>query len=213
VNIELRRKGVVPEVRMMKEHTRRARSRGLASRLFDAWVRRRQDRPGFVVCETEKELGELGLRNFEVQLAGPRARHLEELKEFGEDLDPAEKVALLVALELPAVEISTLLHKLSIQVAGDSEARYFSEVNQFDNCGCGCGCGCFAMQDLPPAERLHQQKTAKPFSIDPFNESGFSEKDREALRVSDFLESYEALSTGISASVNQRYFEMGRSFS
>lgn len=52
----------------------------------------------------------------------------------------------------------------------------------------------------------------KPFSIDPFNEVGIPEKERDALLIKDFLNSYEALSQSIAEKVNNRYFCMGREF-
>ena len=52
----------------------------------------------------------------------------------------------------------------------------------------------------------------KPFSIDPFNEVGTPEKERNALLIKDFLNSYEALSQSIAEKVNNRYFCMGREF-
>jgi hypothetical protein len=51
----------------------------------------------------------------------------------------ADRVALLVMMELPVLETSTLLHRLSRQLAEDPEAKYFSTVNLRDNCGSGCG--------------------------------------------------------------------------
>jgi hypothetical protein len=197
---------------MLQDDERRSTSRDLAARIYDDWVRRRQERPGFKVVKSREELGKLGLRNFDTQLASPRKQHLEQLRALGSELAPPDKVALLVALELPVVEASTLMHKLSMQLARDAKAIYFSELNQSDNCGCGCGCGCASLAELPYLERINAHRVAKPFSIDPFNESGLSEKDREELLIRDFIASYEALSTRVTERVNQRYFDMGRSF-
>jgi hypothetical protein len=69
-----------------------------------------------------------------------------------------------------------------------------------------------AMAGLPYEERINSHLDHKPFSIDPFNEVGLSEKKRDALLVNDFLESYERLSGSISERVNSRYHDMGRQF-
>jgi hypothetical protein len=196
----------------VRDHETKAMSRDLAAKVYDHWVRRRQNRPGFEVPKDKKELEKLGTHNFEVQLAAPRREHLEQLRKLGSELAPADRVALLITLELPGVEASTLLHKLSMQLARDPGATYFNEVNQADNCGCGCGCCCAAMVDLPYLDKISQHYVAKPLSIDPFNESGLSEKERDNILISDVIASYEALSSRVTKQVNERYFEMGRSF-
>jgi hypothetical protein len=68
------------------------------------------------------------------------------------------------------------------------------------------------MAGLPYEERIYAHHAAKPYSIDPFNEIGTPEKERDALLISDFLESYEVLSTSVSQRVDERYFNIGRSF-
>lgn len=196
----------------MHKDEQAAPSQDLAVAVYDGWVRSRQERPGFRDVKGRKELEELGLHNFDVQLAGPRKAHLEQLRKLGDRIAPADKVAMLVALELPGVEASALMHKISMQLARDPMATYFSVHNQADNCGCGCGCGCAAMAGLPYSEQISRHHVAKPFSIDPFNESGLSDSDRERLLIRDFIASYEALSTRVAERVNQRYFDMSRTF-
>lgn len=191
---------------------RAALSNKQALRLYDRWVRQRQNRPSLIIPKDAAELKSLGLRNFVTQLIEPRKRHLEQLKEASKELTTADKVALLVMLEFPVLETSTLLHKLTAQLTLDPDATYFSKVNQDSNCGTGCGCGCAAMATLPYEERINQHRTAKPFSIDPFNEVGIPEKERDSLLIRDFLSSFESLSSGISERVNKRYFNMGREF-
>lgn len=68
------------------------------------------------------------------------------------------------------------------------------------------------MASLPYQERINEHHVAKPFSIDPFNEVGIPEKERDSLLIKDFLDSYEAISTGVAQKVNQRYFNIGREF-
>lgn len=68
------------------------------------------------------------------------------------------------------------------------------------------------MASLPYVERIKAHMDTKPFSIDPFNEVGIPEKERDALLVRDFLESHEALSTDISKRINTRYYCMGQDF-
>jgi hypothetical protein len=184
-------------------------------KLYDSWVRKRQSRPALEIPEakTPHDLKEFGLKNFMSQHVAPRQRQLEELRKASADVSTADKVAVLVAMELPTIEVSALLHKLSAQLAKDPEAVYFSKVNQSDNCGCGCGCGCAAMMGLPYEERLLAHFSTKPYSIDPFNELGTSEKERDGLQIDEFLASYEALSTSVGQRVNQRYFQVRRDFS
>lgn len=197
----------------MIEQTRHAvRSRELALGLYDKWVHQRQRRPDLRIPQNEEELKALGLENFVNQLAKPRRIQLEQLREVAKEMSTADVVALLVMMELPVLETSSLLHKLSAQLMGDPEAVYFSKVNQSDNCGCGCGCGCAAMINLSPEEQIAAHLRAKPFSIDPFNEVGLEERERDALRAQDFLQSYGALSNTIAERVNSRYFELSRAF-
>jgi len=57
--------------------------------------------------------------------------------------------------------------------------------------------------------RLHD---TQPFAIDPFNEAGIPEKERNQLLIGDFLDSLKSLSQGISQNVNERYFRMREDF-
>ena len=198
---------------MVEQANHATKSKELALKAYDGWVRERQKRPNFRIPEGKAGLKELGLDNFRTQLAEPRRMHLEKLKQHQSELATADIVALLVMMELPALEISTLLHKLSLQLTRNPNAPYFSKENQADNCGCGCGCGCSAMMDLPWDERINAHMDAKPFSIDPFNEAGVPEKERDALLIKDFLQSHEAISHSVSERVNDRYFRIGRDFS
>jgi hypothetical protein len=124
---------------MIEAAKRSIESRDMALKLYDRWVRRRQKRPGLEIPNNEAAYKKLGLKNFTNQLADPRKTHLADLKEVSKNMAPSDIVALLVMMELPALETSTLLHKLSRQLAENPEATYFSKVNQDDNCGSGCG--------------------------------------------------------------------------
>ena len=124
---------------MIREAKEKTKSRELALRLYDQWVRKRQDRPPHDRPKNEKELKQLGLKNFVNQLVQPRQDHLSQLKEVAQEMSIADKTALLVKLEIPVLETSSLLHKLGMQLAKDPESPYFSQVNQDDNCGSGCG--------------------------------------------------------------------------
>jgi len=68
------------------------------------------------------------------------------------------------------------------------------------------------MASLPYEQRINAFLDVKPFTIDPFNEIELPEKERDALLIRDFLQSYERLSKAVSEKVNQRYFNMGREF-
>ncbi len=124
---------------MIRETKQNIKSHELAVRLYDRWVRKRQDRPPHERPKNEKELKRLGLKNLVNQLIEPRKGHLKELKEVAKSMTIADKTALLVKLEIPVLETSAILHKLSIQLTKDPESPYFSRVNQDDNCGTGCG--------------------------------------------------------------------------
>lgn len=187
-------------------------SRRLALKLYGKWVRERQLRPDLTIPKTKKELDSLGLENFNRQLGEPRRRHLKELKEYGSQLTTADKVALLFMLELPALEISTLLHKLSAQLMQDPDAIYFSEINQACNCGCGCGSCCSLMMDFPWDKRIKTHLDIKPFSIDPFNEVGLEAKERDTLLIRDLINSFEALSNIVSDNINNKYYQLGDIF-
>ncbi|MBA4175500.1 MAG: hypothetical protein C0505_02905 [Leptothrix sp. (in: Bacteria)] len=181
-------------------------------RLFDGWVRARQNRPPIQSTDSRKELRKIEIENFRTQLVEPRKRQLEELKEASASMSFADQVALLVMAELPSLETSTLLHRLSRQVAADRNAPYFSKENMADNCGCGCGCGCAAMADLSYQEKIVSHYQTKPYSIDPFNELKTPTKTRDALMATEFLESVAHLSASVTRRVNERYFQMGRDF-
>ena len=124
---------------MIEQTEQSIKSRDLALELYDRWVRQRQNRPEHVIPKDERELKQLGLKNLVNQLIEPRRQHLKELKSVSKEMTMADKVALLVKLEIPVLETSTLLHKLSIQLTRDPKSLYFSKVNQNDNCGTGCG--------------------------------------------------------------------------
>jgi hypothetical protein len=124
---------------MIEEVKKQIQSKELALKLYDRWVRNRQKRDSLEIPTDETGLKKLGLKNFVAQLVEPRRKHLTELKGVGKEMSTADKVALLVMLELPVVETSTLLHRLSRQLAEDPESVYFSKVNQNENCGSGCG--------------------------------------------------------------------------
>lgn len=189
------------------------RSQSIALRLYDRWVRVRQNRPPIRSTDDRKELKKLEAENFRTQLVEPRKRQLEELKEASGSMTFSDQVALLVMMELPSLETSTLLHRLARQVAADPGALYFSKENLADNCGCGCGCGCAAMADLSYQEQIVSHYQTKPYSIDPFNELKTPAKTRDALHAVDVLESYAELSTSVGKRVNERYFQMGQDFS
>ena len=197
---------------MIEATAKAIESRSIAVKLYDRWVRQRQGRHGLEIPTDGADLKRLGLKNFANQLAVPRQRQLKDLKEVANAMSPSDAVALLVMTELPPLEISSLLHKLTRQLTTDPEATYFSKVNQDDNCGCGCGCGCAAMASLPYEERIYVHYAAKPYSIDPFDEAGLPHEHRDALLISDFLKSYDTLAQGVAETVNQRYFRMGQQF-
>lgn len=200
---------------MIENEINKQKSQKLAVLLYDKWVRERQKRPEFRVPSTDnpKELQEIANENFKTQLIEPRQSHLKDLKEVGKSINFADQVSLLVMMELPVLETSTLLHRLARQIAEDPEATYFSKVNLADNCGCGCGCGCRAMGNLTYQEKIVLHHQTKPYSIDPFNELDTTAKVRDALLVEDFMESYQKLSDSITERVNSRYYNIGRNFS
>lgn len=124
---------------MIEETKRRIESHDLAVKLYDAFVRQRQKRPAVKCSDDPEDLEKLSRHNHETQLVEPRRQHLQELKRVSRAMTMADKVALLVMMELPALETSSLLHRLSRQLADDPEATYFSTVNQVEHCGSGCG--------------------------------------------------------------------------
>jgi hypothetical protein len=182
-------------------------SRNRAVNLYQQWVRARQNRPPIRSSNDPKLLPAIEEENFRTQLVEPRKRQLDELKATGDQIAFPDKVALLVTTEIPTLETSTLLQRLAGQLAVDPDATYFSQVNMADNCGCGCGCCCAAMTDLSYQEQIVAHYQTKPYSIDPFNELGTAVETRDNLRVSDFLESFQAVSAQINTQVNQRFFE------
>ena len=124
---------------MIEDTKRTIESKELALELFDKWIRERQKRPEIRCSDKKQELEKIRQENFANQLARPRQRHLEQLKKVAKAMTTADKVALLVMMELPALEISTLMHRLSIQLAENKDAAFFSKVNQVAACGSGCG--------------------------------------------------------------------------
>jgi hypothetical protein len=200
------------EMTMADDTIQLQRSQRLALGLFDRWVRQRQNRPPIESTDDPKQLKKIEKENFRTQLVEPRKAQLAQLKEASGDMTLADQTALLVMMEIPSLETSTLLHRLSRQIAADPEATYFSKVNMGDNCGTGCGCGCHAMADLSYQEKIVSHYQTKPYSIDPFNELGTPARARDALLVKDFLASYEGLSQSVVERVNARYFDMARKF-
>jgi hypothetical protein len=198
---------------MIEREQDKNRSQELAVRVYDKWVRQRQNRGEIKTTDNVKELPAIASANFKNQLLEPRKSHLGDLKELGKTMTFADQASLLVMMELPVLETSSLLHRLGRQIAEDPESTYFSKINMSDNCGCGCGCGCAAMSGLPYQEQIVLHHQTKPYSIDPFNELGTPAKVRDSLLVKEFLESYEKLSHSIADRVHTRYYEMGRSFS
>jgi hypothetical protein len=185
------------------------RSRELSLNLYESWVSARQNRPKELrTTDNLKELEEARKENLLMQLIQPRQQHLQQLKEVSDRISTADKVAILVALELPQLEISTLLNRLSRQLSANPNSTYFDQVNQADNCGCGCGCCCGVMLDFPYEERIRAHRETKPFSIDPFNEVGIPEQERDALLIRDFLRSYEALSTAVGERVQKPLYRV-----
>ncbi len=65
------------------------------------------------------------------------------------------------------------------------------------------------MASLPYEDRIRLHAETKCFSIDPFNEIGLPQEERDALLIRDFLKSYRGLSEGVAAKVNARYFGAG----
>lgn len=110
-----------------------------ALELYEIWVNERQNRPDVKCSEDKAGVNELRKENFSNQVVKPRKNHIEQLKKSSRDISFADMVSLLVMLELPAIEISTLLQRLNSEMLDNPTARYFSEVNQVARCGCGCG--------------------------------------------------------------------------
>jgi hypothetical protein len=110
---------------------RKNRSRELAVKLYDMWVRQRQERKELHCTDSKgreidwkKDPENLRRENFVNRLAGPREEHLAQLKRMGKEMTTADKIALLALVELPAVEISSLMHKLSLNLAKDPKGVY-----------------------------------------------------------------------------------------
>lgn len=68
------------------------------------------------------------------------------------------------------------------------------------------------MAGLPYEEQIRTHHSTKPYSIDPFNELGTPQEERDSLLIKDFLESYGRLSASIAERVNARYQRIGREF-
>ena len=112
----------------MIENAKKTIGKDLALKLYDTSIHERQKRPDFLVPKREADLKDIGMKNFSSQLAQPWREHLEQLAEVASEISTADTVALLVMLELPALEISTLLHRLSIQLA--RTRRLFTSVRK-----------------------------------------------------------------------------------
>jgi hypothetical protein len=124
---------------MIEEAERTVKSRELAVELYDRWVRERQRGREVEYADGKRVVQEHRKKNFATQLAKPRQNHLKQLAKVSKELTTADTVGLLVMMELPPLEISSLLHRLSAQVAEDPQATYFNKVNQVAVCGSGCG--------------------------------------------------------------------------
>lgn len=198
----------------MSTEGRGPQSAKLALQLYDSSVRERQQRRDDLRApEGEADIDEVRRHNFEVQALEPRRHLMQQIREAGEELTTADKVSLLVMTELSAVDAAALLHRVSAQLADNPDAVYFSRTNMADNCGSNCGCGCPAMRELGDQERIALHRQLKPFSIDPFNEAGIPEEERDRLLIRDFLASYEGLTSSVRANIEDRYFQLGRKFS
>lgn len=197
---------------IVEESKRKDVSEKIALKIYDKNLRDRFNRSELETCKTETDLKRIGSKNFGTQLVEPRRKFVKQIKEMGDKISTADKVALLMMEELPTLETSALIHKLSMQMAHDPGAIYFSKYNQASNCGCGCGCGCSVMMNLPDHERVIKHYEAKPYSIDPFNEVGLTEEERGSLQIKDLLDSYERISNSVVNKVNRRYFNMAREF-
>lgn len=198
---------------MSTDEEQRPRSAKLAARIYEASVRDRQRRRADLrVPESDRDIEEVRQHNFEVQALEPRNNVLQQIRDAGAELSTADKVSLLVMTEMSAVDATALLHRVSVQLADDPNAFYFSRVNMADNCGCGCGCGCSVMRALPDEQRIALHRQLKPFSIDPFNEAQIPQEERDGLLIRDFLASYEGLTADVRKGIEDRYFRMGHEF-
>lgn len=193
------------------ELEKKGESTKIALKLYDTTIRERINRKGFEPYKTKEDLERIGTKNFNIQLVEPRKKFIHQIKEMGEKLTTADKVALLMLEGLPTLETSALIHKLSAQTIADPEAIYFSKTNQAENCGCGaCNEGSGCGKNMSYEKKLLEHYTAKPYSIDPFNEVGLTETERDSLKIKDLLESYEKISDGITTKINRRYFNLNR---
>lgn len=179
-------------------------SNELVIKLYNGWIARRLNRPDFIVPSNAEGQKALGFKNYISQHVGPRKDHLKDLKSVADKMNMSDIVALLVKLELPVIEVTTLLTKLNTQLKKDTKAVYFSKVNQNDNCGCGCGCNCFTLSQMNYEEKINQHKINKPHSIDPFNELEIPEKKRDELLIKDFLDSYKRITKLISEKIESK---------
>ena len=102
-------------------------------KLYSKWVQKRLDRPP-AVCrdrsgkevdwKEEKTRSSLGSENFNNVLLKPREEHLSQLREAGDLLTTADKAALLVMMELPMLEASSLVETLSQKLLEDPDATH-----------------------------------------------------------------------------------------
>jgi hypothetical protein len=178
----------------MQTHGRESSSQQALVKMYESWViDRARRRDEFTPTASEENLTKVRELNFRVQELEPRRTALAELKGAAASVSTADKVAMLVVLELSRLNGSVLIERLTAQLAADPNARYFSPSNMADNCGCGCGCGCATLQRFPYEERIALHRQLKPFSIDPFSEAGISAEARDSLLVKDFLTAYESV--------------------
>ncbi len=109
-------------------------TRATALGLYDTWVRAGQLRPALRCSETEKGMDRLGSSNFRAQLVEPRKKHIDQLKK-ARDLSAADKVVLMMMQDLPALEISSLVQRLSQQLVKDPNVKIFGPENRAFDCG------------------------------------------------------------------------------
>lgn len=193
------------------ESKKKEASSKIALSLYDRAIRERINRKGFEPYKTKADIERIDTKNFAIQLVEPRKKFIQRIKEMGDKITTADKVALLMIEGLPTLETSALIHKISTQAMHDPNAIYFSKMNQEDNCGCGsCNQGSGCGKNMPYEKKLLEHYTVKPYSIDPFNEVGLTDEERDSLKIKDLLESYERLSDGIANKVNRRYFDLSR---
>jgi hypothetical protein len=197
--------------KMVEESSeKKSASAKIALRLYDNHIRERFNRNKLEPYKDQADLERIGNKNYITQLLEPRRKFVQQLKEAGDKVTTADKVALLWIEQLPTLEISALIHKLSVQALHDPNAIYFSKLNQADNCGCGgCNQGSGCGKNMSFEDKYQLVTRAKPYSIDPFNEVGLTDVERDSLKIKDLLGSYEKISDGV-AKINRRYFDLHR---